>query len=259
MNNVLSVEGLGTKLTGSFAEMLVSAGPMVKIVLVVLLVFSIISWAIMLARHIFFRRLQRESKIFLKYFWEKKQFGPIFEVAANNDSPFARLFVAGYTEVGNLKKVEDAAHTSEHRHLSFEITGIDAVERTLKKVMSVEIAKMEAAVPFLATTGNTTPFIGLFGTVWGIMDSFRHIGLKGSANLAVVAPGIAEALVATAMGLFAAIPAVIAYNHYVMTINRVTLEMENFSADFLNIVERHFLKTGLKGQDIADKSCSSGS
>ncbi|MBI5681726.1 MAG: protein TolQ [Deltaproteobacteria bacterium] len=233
--------------------MIVGAGPMVKLVLVILLIFSIVSWAIMFARYIFFRRLEKESRVFLKYFWEKKQFGPIFEMAANNNSPFAKMFIAGYTEISNLKKTEEDKQVSEYPHMSFEITGIDAVERTLKKAMSIEVARMETTVPFLATTGNTTPFIGLFGTVWGIMDSFRHIGLKGSANLAVVAPGISEALIATAMGLFAAIPAVIAYNHYVMTINRIASEMENFSADFLNIVERHFLKTGLRGHDTAVK------
>lgn len=253
MNNILTAESLGTRLDGTFFGMIAGAGTMVKLVLVILLVFSIVSWAIMFARYMFFRRLERESKAFLKYFWEKKQFGPIFEFASNNDSPFAKMFIAGYTEISSLKRTEEGTQTSAPPHISFEISGIDAVERTLKKVMSIEAARMETAVPFLATTGNTTPFIGLFGTVWGIMDSFRHIGLKGSASLAVVAPGISEALVATAMGLFAAIPAVIAYNHYVMTINRIASEMENFSSDFLNIVEKHFLKTGTRGHDAVVK------
>ena len=116
------------------------------------------------------------------------------------------------------------------------------IQRVLKKAISRETGRLEKAVSFLATTGNTTPFIGLFGTVWGIMNSFRGIGVKGSASLAVVAPGISEALIATAMGLIAAIPAVVAYNHFVTRINRMAVEMENFAGDFLNIVERELTR-----------------
>jgi len=245
MDKVLSVENLGTNLHDTLLGMVMSAGLMVKFVLIILFFFSIVSWAIIFSRYVFFRRMERESNTFLEYFWGKKQFGPIFDIAKKyNNSPFAKMFIAGYVELGTMKKTEEGGvqASDSAAPLSFEITEGEAIERTLKKVMNREIARMETAVPFLATTGNTTPFIGLFGTVWGIMDSFRHIGIKGSANIAVVAPGISEALIATAVGLFTAIPAVVAYNHYVTRINRMAVEMENFMTDFLNIVERHFLK-----------------
>jgi biopolymer transport protein TolQ len=127
-------------------------------------------------------------------------------------------------------------NSDAQRKLSEEVATID---RTLKRVAGAEITKLEKSLTFLATTGNATPFIGLFGTVWGIMDAFRQIGFRGSTSLAVVAPGISEALIATAAGLFAAIPAVIAYNYFLSRMRVVTSQMDNFSAEFLNIVERH--------------------
>ncbi|MBF0530877.1 MAG: MotA/TolQ/ExbB proton channel family protein [Deltaproteobacteria bacterium] len=120
--------------------------------------------------------------------------------------------------------------------------GLDNIRRALRSTVTNQITKLERALPFLATTGNATPFIGLFGTVWGIMASFRGIGLRGSANLAVVAPGISEALIATAAGLAAAIPAVIAYNYYSSKVKVIETVMNNFSSDFLNIIERNELK-----------------
>jgi biopolymer transport protein TolQ len=119
-----------------------------------------------------------------------------------------------------------------------EFRAADNVARALRRATTQETQRLERYLTFLATTGSTAPFIGLFGTVWGIMDSFRGIGLTGSASLAVVAPGISEALVATAIGLVAAIPAVMGYNHFVNKVNVLTGEMDNFSQEFLNIVQR---------------------
>ena len=121
-------------------------------------------------------------------------------------------------------------------------TGTDNVKRALRRAINTEMTKMTQMVPFLATTGNTAPFIGLFGTVWGIMNSFHGIGLKGSASLAVVAPGISEALLATAVGLAVAIPAVIAFNYFTQKIRVIESELQSFAADFLNIVERDILR-----------------
>jgi biopolymer transport protein TolQ len=153
------------------------------------------------------------------------------------------MFKAGYVDLEKIKKERGQPNSSKEtlaadsqRKLSGEVASID---RTLKRVAGAEITKLERTLTFLATTGNATPFIGLFGTVWGIMDAFRQIGFRGSTSLAVVAPGISEALIATAAGLFAAIPAVIAYNYYVNKMRVVTSQMDNFSAEFLNIVERH--------------------
>jgi biopolymer transport protein TolQ len=126
--------------------------------------------------------------------------------------------------------------------LDARFTGTDNIKRSLRRAITTEMTRMTQMVPFLATTGNTAPFIGLFGTVWGIMNSFVGIGQKGSANLAVVAPGISEALVATAAGLAAAIPAVIAYNFFMSKIRVVESELDSFSADLLNIIERDILR-----------------
>jgi len=126
--------------------------------------------------------------------------------------------------------------------------GVDNVKRALRRGITTETTRMTQMVPFLATTGNTTPFIGLFGTVWGIMGSFQGIGLRGSASLAVVAPGIAEALVATAAGLAVAIPAVIAFNYFMHKIRILESELDSFSADFLNIVERDLMRMKERGE-----------
>ena len=120
---------------------------------------------------------------------------------------------------------------------------MDNLERSLKKATIDQTNRLERAVSFLATTGNTAPFIGLFGTVWGIMESFHGIGIKGSASLAVVAPGISEALVATAAGLAAAIPAVVAFNHFSQKISALKAEMDIFASEFLSTVERRFFRT----------------
>ena len=236
---MVNVYNLGSSHQEGMWSMIAGAGITVKFVLFILLVFSILSWAIIVYKYRIIRKMEKESVPFLELFWNKKQFTPIFEASANyRFTPHARLFVSGYNELLQMmgQRKEGAGGTQ------FSVSEIDGIQRALKKAMSVEISKMEKAVSFLATTGNTTPFIGLFGTVWGIMNSFRGIGLKGSASLAVVAPGISEALIATAMGLAAAIPAVVAYNHFVTRINRMAVEMENFAGDFLNIVERELAR-----------------
>jgi len=218
--------------------MIGGAGPIVKLVLLLLLLFSITSWAIILYKVRRLRRVEGETKQFYNIFWEKRQFKAIYEECGRfKTTPLARIFVAGFTE---LKRVRGGAgDPSEPSHGIPPDEGLDNIVRAMRRASMTEINGMEKAVTFLATTGNTAPFIGLFGTVWGIMNSFRGIGLKGAANLAVVAPGISEALIATAMGLVAAIPAVIAYNHLTTRITRITAEMEGFSADFLGVVERH--------------------
>jgi biopolymer transport protein TolQ len=153
------------------------------------------------------------------------------------------MFRVGYADVERIRKELMPANPSPQpatadgqRKLAEELASID---RTLKRVAGTEITRLERALTFLATTGNATPFIGLFGTVWGIMDAFRQIGFRGSTSLAIVAPGISEALIATAAGLFAAIPAVVAYNYYLNKLRVVNSQMESFSAEFLNIVVRH--------------------
>jgi biopolymer transport protein TolQ len=153
-------------------------------------------------------------------------------------SPISEVFRAGYVELAKLRRRrnEQGGEAAAETHVG----DIESVERSLIRARTTALTEMESKVPFLATTASAAPFIGLFGTVWGIMNSFRNIGAKGAANLATVAPGIAEALVATAIGLVAAIPAVMAYNYLSRRIRVISAEMETFANDFLNIIRRRF-------------------
>ncbi|MFH1624230.1 MAG: protein TolQ [Pseudomonadota bacterium] len=227
--------------------MVLSAGPMVQFVLVILLFFSMVSWAIIFAKFRLIRRAGRESQSFLDFFWKSKKLSQTFvESRKFRNSPLAEVFRAGYIELSKLDKVKsgsgEGGNPGNITPINMELGGIDNVSRSLRQAVTSEITKLEKALTFLATTGNASPFIGLFGTVWGIMNAFKGIGIKGSASLAVVAPGISEALIATAAGLAAAIPAVVAYNYYVNKIRVLASNMENLSSEFLNIVERHFFK-----------------
>ena len=237
---------LGGVFKGGVGSIILNAGPMVQFVLVVLLVFSVVSWAIIFDKLKSIRRADRESKEFLDIFWKSKKLPTIFgEAKKMKNSPLAEVFRAGYIELNKINKGKsdpiERGNPDDVTSIRAELSGIDNVSRALRQAVTSETARLEKALPFLATTGNTSPFIGLFGTVWGIMNAFRGIGIKGSASLAVVAPGISEALIATAAGLAAAIPAVVAYNYYLSRIRILASDMENFSSEFLNIIERHFL------------------
>ena len=234
-------------LKGGVGDIVLNAGPMVQFVLIVLLFFSIISWAIIFTKFKLIRQADRESEEFMNFFWKSKSLSAVFaESKKTGKSPLAEVFRAGYIELSKLSKTsqdaEKKTNPDDITSMSTELGGIDNVSRALRKAMTSETTKLERALPFLATTGNTSPFIGLFGTVWGIMNAFKGIGITGSASLTVVAPGISEALIATAAGLAAAIPAVVAYNYYLNRVRVLVSDMENFSSEFLNIVERHFLK-----------------
>ncbi len=232
-------------------HMISNAGLMVQFVMLLLLFFSIISWAIILIKYRYIKRAYRESAEFTDFFWKSRDLSNAFAKAKQlHGSPLARIFRIGYVE---LKKMSQSAAPAspatskpagpQNMSLDARFTGTDNIKRALRRAITTEMTRMTQMVPFLATTGNTAPFIGLFGTVWGIMNSFVGIGKMGSANLAVVAPGISEALVATAAGLAAAIPAVIAFNYFMSKIRVVESELQSFSADFLNIVERDILRT----------------
>jgi len=230
-------------------HMVLNAGLMVQLVLILLLFFSITSWTIIITKLRYIRRAFRESASFMDIFWKSRNLSEAYVKAKQlHSSPIARVFRIGYVE---LKKVSPAGAPAggpqrdsggmETLTLGARFIGKENVERALRRAISSEVSRMAQTVPFLATTGNTTPFIGLFGTVWGIMNSFHGIGLRGSASLAVVAPGISEALIATAAGLAVAIPAVIAFNYFMSKIRIIESELQSFSADFLNIVERNIL------------------
>jgi len=214
-------------------------GLVVKIVLFVLLYFSVVSWAIIFYKLLQVRKANVESERFLDFFWKTKRFDAInaqLERFAN--SPLTVLFSEGYGELSKLK--ERGEEKQDPNVVSTDLGGIENIARALRRATTSEITRLEKYLTFLATTGSTAPFIGLFGTVWGIMTAFKGIGETGSASLAVVAPGIAEALIATAIGLVAAIPAVMGYNHFQNRIKVLIAEMDNFSTEFLNIVHRTF-------------------
>lgn len=230
-----------------YIQIIGNASLMVKFVLLLLLFFSVMSWAIIIIKIRYIRKAFKESDIFIDYFWKSRDLAGAFTKAKQlSGSPVARVFRIGYAELRKLntggKGADEADIEKRAPSLHHEFSGSGNVKRALRRAINTEMTRITQMVPFLATTGNTTPFIGLFGTVWGIMNSFHGIGQRGSASLAVVAPGISEALVATAAGLAVAIPAVIAFNHFMQKIRVIESELHSFSADFLNILDRDILR-----------------
>ena len=220
-----------------YLEIARNSGPVGISVLGLLLAASAISWAIIVKKWMQVRRAQDESVRFLETFWNSKRLDAIYEKAETlTASPLGQVFRAGYVELSKVTAKKDAADAG----MSAELGGIENVERALKRAAASEVTHLEAQVPFLGTTASAAPFVGLFGTVWGIMRAFHDIYRMGNANLATVARPISEALIATAVGLFAAIPAVVFYNFFISKIRVLDSEMTNFSNDFLNIVRRHF-------------------
>ncbi|MGD1972813.1 MAG: protein TolQ [Desulfobacterales bacterium] len=231
-------------------HMIGNASFIVQLVLVLLLFFSVTSWAIILIKYRYIKKAFKQSAEFTEFFWKSRDLSNAFSRAKQlHGSPVARIFRIGYVELkktsqsgGDAPQVESSEEREDNASFGTRFSGVGNVNRALRRAINTEMTRLTQMVPFLATTGNTTPFIGLFGTVWGIMNSFSGIGQRGSASLAVVAPGISEALVATAAGLAAAIPAVIAFNFFMNKIRIVESEMQSFSADFLNIIERDILR-----------------
>lgn len=216
-------------------DAILQASPVVQLTLLVLICLSILCWGISFNKWRSLKKIRTYNELFLVQFWKSSSLDHLYdELDAYRESPLARVFKSAYQE---MKKLADVTPGSKAKP---QLTSLDNLERVIRKAIENELALMESKLTALATTGSTGPFIGLFGTVWGIMSSFHKIGATGSASLAVVAPGISEALVATAIGLAAAIPAVVLYNHFVSKIRKEEIELNNFSADFLNIVKRNF-------------------
>ena len=208
------------------------AGVVGKTVLGILLVFSVLSWAVAIAVWQRFSRSVRASRKFMGLFRRAKRLADVqSSLAPLAHSSLVGLFRAGYAEIEAQIAHGDGRQT---------VKSLDSVERSLIRATRVESARLSRFVPFLATTAAATPFIGLFGTVWGIMEAFGTIGATGSTSITAVAPGISEALINTAAGLFAAIPALLAYNHFVQRLRQARGEMEDFTLEFLNLTERNF-------------------
>jgi biopolymer transport protein TolQ len=215
----------------NFIKLILQGSIIVQLVLLVLLFFSVFSWAVIFFKRNTLKTSAVQSRKFLSVFRQSKNLLEVNEASKKyRASPLASLFRAAYKELAYMTKSDPNPQlTSDH---------MESINRALIKASNREVAKLEKMMSFLATTGSVTPFIGLFGTVWGIMDAFQEIGESQTTALQAVAPGIAEALIATAVGLFAAIPAVIAYNHYLQRIKESITEMEDFSIEFLSITER---------------------
>ena len=220
-------------------DLVLGSGPVVQMVLYLLILFSVVSWGIILFKFRHVREAKKQSARFIEIFWESRNLASIHEASRELEaSPVAQVFIAGYQELLRVSR-RSAAETEGP---TTDLSGVDNVARAMKRAANLELTKLEQTLTFLATTSGSTPFIGLFGTVWGIMNAFRGLSVTRSSTIQAVAPGIAEALVATAAGLLAAIPALIAYNHFLQEIRVLTADMENFTQEFLNIAERHFTK-----------------
>jgi biopolymer transport protein TolQ len=227
-------------------QLVLDASPVVKLVMLVLVLMSVSCWFIIGGKLVQLLRANAQSARFLSIFWDKEQgaawtterleavYGKARPLAS---SPLARVFHAGYVELARIGGGADATQPAQPAVQA----DLDSIARALRRAANNEVTLLENLLPVLATTGSVAPFIGLFGTVWGVMNSFIGIGNLGNASLAVVAPGIAEALIATAIGLAAAIPAVMAYNYFIRRIRVLESELDAFASDYLNIVRRHFL------------------
>jgi biopolymer transport protein TolQ len=223
----------------NYVDVLKSASGVELLVLITLAAASAYSWALISMKWLQLRKARTESVAFLDTFWKASRLDAIYQASQQLEaSPLSRVFRAGYEELSKLAQQKSGAEGA----MSEKLGGIENVERSLSRASLAEITMLEANVSFLGTVGSTAPFIGLFGTVMGILGAFNEIAEKGNATIATVAAPIGNALLATAAGLFAAIPAVIAFNSFVSRIKVFDTEMSSFSHDFLNIVKRHFFK-----------------
>lgn len=222
-------------------QMLLGTGAVVQLVLLVLIGFSIGSWGIILYKLREVSLARRQSQRFREIFWESKNLAAIHTASVDlKRSAVAQVFRAGYQELLRLTRAKRQVVNAESG-FSTELGGVENVTRAMKRQANVELTRLERGITFLATTGSTCPFVGLFGTVWGIMTAFLGLSATHSSSIQAVAPGIAEALIATAVGLAAAIPAQVFYNYLTARVRVLASDMENFTSEFLNIAERHFL------------------
>lgn len=220
-------------------QMFLQTGPMAWFVAGTLVLLSLASWSVMIGKLLHFRRATRDSEAFLEVFRRSQRFSEVSAQAESlQSSPLVGLFRAGYVEIDAQVKAQNRGASAEAR--SYRIRSLTALERSLRRAANLETAHLGRGTGFLATTAASSPFIGLFGTVWGIMVAFQDIGVSGSTSLVAVAPGIAEALINTALGLAAAIPALMGYNYFANRLRQMRTEMTDFLLEFINLAERNF-------------------
>jgi biopolymer transport protein TolQ len=218
-------------------SLILGAGIVVKAVLLLLILLSIMSWGVIFNKWRVYRKTKRDAETFSASFWGGSDMDTLLAGIPQQykDSPLPNIFQSGYREY--MRNRRDSSNDEDGKIVAGG--GLDGIRRALDAALSRELEGLSRHLAFLATVGSTSPFIGLFGTVWGIMGAFQGIAMSQNTSLAAVAPGIAEALVATAFGLVAAIPAVVAYNKFTSDLKRIAAGMEQFSAEFLNIIARH--------------------
>lgn len=228
--------------SGGMLAILAEASPLSFVVLAILIVFSVVSWAIILFKTVSYRAVERQTATFLDVFRKSQKFADVQAVCPSlPQSPLVGVFQAGYAELtAQFRLTGHQAGSPGGPAPRPILKSLDAVDRALIRAATTEVNKLERRLTFLATTASVTPYIGLFGTVVGITLAFQEIGATGSTNLSVVGPGISEALIATGAGLFAAIPAVVFYNHFVHRVKDLSAVMDDFALEFLNIAERNF-------------------
>ncbi len=221
-------------------KLVLASSPLSKAVLIILLFFSVYSWAIIFKKYSAFRKLRRDSETFIRMFRKSRRFSEISTACESlRNTPLVEVFLAGYEELEAQLMTEPKGTHNPGTHTP-TLKTINVIQRALSRASSVELTKLERNLSWLATTASVAPFIGLFGTVLGIISAFTGLGTEGTATIRAVAPGIAEALIATAAGLFAAIPAVIGYNYFIHQLKEFGSAMDDFSLEFLNLMERTF-------------------
>ncbi|HET9533140.1 MAG TPA: MotA/TolQ/ExbB proton channel family protein [Blastocatellia bacterium] len=219
----------------SLIDLILKASPIAKAVLALLLLFSVVSWAIIFSKWFSLRRAERATSDFLARFSSRAKLSDVYIDSENNrQSPVARLFLAGYREITNQMGDEHG-----------RVRSVESVQRVLQSASIDEVSSLEKNLSWLATTANASPFIGLFGTVVGIVIAFQGLTTATTSSIQSVAPGIAEALIATAAGIAAAVPAAIFYNYFLNRIKSLTAVMDRFSLELLNLIERNYIKANV--------------
>jgi len=228
-------------------------GMVVFTCLLLLITFSVVTWAVVVGKFVFLQKIEKTNDAFIKSFWDSRSLNDLNSKLADYPySPVREVFRSGYAELVRGSQLRETAITNEVAISA----ALDNLNRSLGKAKAHEKRRLEKFLPLLAIVSSASPFVGLFGTVWGIMGAFEGIARSGSASLAAVAPGISEALIATAFGLAAAIPAVIGYNIFASRVRNIAGNIDGFIADFLNIVERYLVSDRQKGQTVTSSGSS---
>lgn len=239
MTPVLLIEDFSSPAGGSLLGLAAHTSGFALIILLILLAFSLFSWTLIFRKWLLLQQAARKNDAFVRLFRESARLSDVESAAdKHRGSPLSGIFSAGYRELN--AQIQTLGNRSNPGHPVLTERNIAGIQRALQRASAAELSVLERSMSWLATTGVVTPFIGLLGTVVGIINAFQGIEQGGTTSIQAVAPGISEALIATAAGLFAAIPAVIAYNHFLGRIKNAATEMDDFSMEFLNLVERSF-------------------